>query len=88
MGIRHIEVAEVSCQNCDATILVRNWRDAAEHGWAVPSDGHLQMCPECIPKYKAGIFAEALQNDITTVLGPHSVERIHKAANAIMGNKQ
>ena len=56
MGIQHITVAEVSCQNCEDTILVKNWRDANEYGWAVPIDGHFQLCPACLKDYKAKLF--------------------------------
>ena len=59
MGIRHIEVAEVSSQKCDEVILVENWRDAAKHGWAVPPDGHLQLCPICLRVHKAVMLATA-----------------------------
>ncbi len=56
MAIRHIEVAEVECQRCQATILVKDWRDARDHGWAVPCDGHLQLCPKCV-EFQRGVLS-------------------------------
>ena len=38
---------EVSCQECEETIVLKNWRDAEKYGWSVPSDGHIHMCPAC-----------------------------------------
>lgn len=65
MGIRHADlhatVAIVSCQRCSIEIIVPAWRDAAKHGWAVPSDGHFQMCPECLPKHKEELLKHAIR---------------------------
>ncbi len=55
MSIRTITASEVGCQRCDATIVVSQWRQAAKHGWAVPVDGHLQLCPACLKRLKAAI---------------------------------
>jgi hypothetical protein len=53
MGIRTVKIErdEVSCQRCPATIVVDEWRDAADSGWCVPSDGHLQLCPTCLASH-------------------------------------
>ncbi len=56
MGIKTVHATVVSCQHCPATILVENWRDAGRHGWAVPVDGHLQLCPRCLESHKRRIF--------------------------------
>jgi hypothetical protein len=40
--------------------LVPSWRDAKHHGWAVPSDGHLQLCPDCLKAHKDGLTASAV----------------------------
>lgn len=68
MGIRGVDAVEVSCQNCTATILVKEWPYAARHGWAVPSDGHLQLCPDCVLKQKADFKAESIQKAIIKAL--------------------
>ena len=60
MGIREITVSEVSCQKCEATILVRNWWDARDHGWAAPSYGGLQLCPTCLQRHIDMLMATAL----------------------------
>lgn len=68
MGIKSINASLVSCQRCPSTILVVQWWDAAQSGWAVPSDGHLQLRPECVAKQKAAFSAEFLQQRIVKAL--------------------
>ncbi len=51
-GCKTVDVTEVSCQRCTAIILVPQGRDAKEHGWCVPSDGHLRLCPSCVAAHK------------------------------------
>lgn len=59
MGITVVLANEVSCQHCPETLLVEHWRDAAKSGWAVPSDGHLQLCPRCLAAKKRSLFSTA-----------------------------
>lgn len=65
MPVRHITaevlLAVVSCQRCGREIIVPKWRDAEQYGWAVPADGNLQLCPECLPEYKEEIIAGAVR---------------------------
>lgn len=63
MGIKTIEAAEVSCNHCPETIVVRLWEDAAQHGWGVPSEGHFQLCPSCLAKHKRALFGSAAVPD-------------------------
>lgn len=56
MGIDFIHAWEVTCQHCPVTIVVAQWRDAAKHGWAVPVDGALQLCPACLANHKARLM--------------------------------
>lgn len=60
MGIRTIEATEISCQRCQKTLIVKHWRDARNHGWAVPADGQMQLCPECVLIHKGMIMATAI----------------------------
>ncbi len=60
MSIHTITAEKVTCQQCDNTIIVEQWRDAAKHGWAVPTDGGLQLCPLCLDVHKAGLIARAI----------------------------
>lgn len=60
MGIRMIEATEVSCQQCDATVLVKHWRDARHSGWVVPTDGQLHLCPDCAQARIDEVFAAAV----------------------------
>lgn len=60
MGIKTVEASEVSCQKCEATILVKHWTDARLQGWAVPCDGQLQLCPTCLAHQKRVVFATSL----------------------------
>ena len=66
MGIKTIQASEVSCQKCEATILVKHWTDAKTHGWVVPCDGHLQLCPFCAAFQKGVLFATAEALDAKT----------------------
>ncbi len=66
MGIEMLDievcnVAKVSCQRCPATIIVSRWRDAQQYGWAVPSDGHLQLCPSCRTAHKRKLRENAVR---------------------------
>ena len=54
-----VTAAEVGCDNCEETIVLPHWRDAAEHGWCVPSDGHLQLCPACLADHKQAMAIAA-----------------------------
>lgn len=56
MSIDLIDAWEVTCQHCPASIVVAQWRDAAKHGWAVPVDGALQLCPACLVTHKARLM--------------------------------
>lgn len=56
MGIDFFHAWEVTCQHCPASIVVAQWRDAAKHGWAVPVDGALQLCPACLANHKARLM--------------------------------
>ena len=60
MALKYIGAFEVSCQLCDATILLKKWQDAREHGWAVPCDGLLQLCPRCVIFRKGVLSATAI----------------------------
>lgn len=60
MGIETVTAVKVSCQKCEATILVAQWQDAREHGWAVPCDGQLQLCPRCLLVQKGILMATAV----------------------------
>ena len=60
MAIRHVTVAEVECQRCKKTLLVKKWTDARDHGWAVPADGHLQLCPLCTEYRRGELMATAI----------------------------
>ena len=60
MGIRTVEACEVSCQRCPKTVLVAHWQDARDHGWCVPVDGQLQLCPECLLIQKGMLLATAI----------------------------
>ncbi len=68
MGIRTVKATEVSCQRCTRTILVEHWWEANQRDWVVPSDGHLQLCPECNAQQQAAFQAAIIQ---------------HKSVNAI-----
>ena len=73
MGIHYIEAAEVQCQRCKATILVRHWQDARQHNWAVPCDGNVQLCPDCVAacredfKRKCKVSKAAEAEPVTTM---------------------
>ncbi len=56
MGILSVTASIVTCQRCEATILVKKWVDARKHGWTVPCDGLLQLCPLCT-KYHEGVLS-------------------------------
>ena len=56
MGIESISASKVTCQRCDAVIIVEKWWDARKHGWAVPCDGQLQLCPTCVA-YERGVMS-------------------------------
>ena len=60
MGITTLTADKVTCQNCDATILVEHWQDARKVGWAVPCDGHLQLCPLCAQYRRGQLSATAI----------------------------
>ncbi len=60
MGIKTVHATEVSCQHCPATILVHQWREAAGFGWAVPSDGQLQLCPRRLVAHKERLAESAV----------------------------
>ena len=60
MGIKTVTKIQVGCQDCEATILVDHWHDAREHGWAVPADGMLQLCPVCVRIRQAVLMATAV----------------------------
>ncbi len=60
MGLEAIDAWKVSCQRCEETIVVEEWQDARKHGWAVPSDGHLHLCPKCVEFHKGVLSATAV----------------------------
>lgn len=70
LSIKHIEVAEVGCERCDKTIVVHKWTDARNHGWAVPCDGHLQLCPACVQFEKGVLSATAVNASGNTAIPP------------------
>lgn len=60
MGIKTIDANEVLCQKCDTTIIVAHWQDARKHGWVVPCDGALQLCPRCADVHRGMLMATAV----------------------------
>ncbi len=56
MSMKTVTMSEVSCQKCGKTEVVKVWRDLRHKGWAVPNDGGLQLCPECLKCHKCEVF--------------------------------
>jgi hypothetical protein len=61
MSIETIQASKVTCQQCPATIVVADWRDARKFGWAVPSDGQMQLCPVCLENHKQRLMRSAAE---------------------------
>ncbi len=64
MGLKTIEACEVTCQKCGRTLIVKEWPMARDHGWAVPADGQLQLCPVCVAYQKGLLNATAIRPDL------------------------
>jgi hypothetical protein len=64
MGVERIEASKVTCQRCDAAIIVEKWWDARKHGWAVPRDGQVQLCPTCLAYHKGILSAIAIPAEL------------------------
>jgi len=60
MGIETIQACRVTCQNCKAEVIVEKWVQARALGWAVPCDGRLQLCPNCVIYQKGVLSATAI----------------------------
>lgn len=54
-----LSLVQVVCDDCRETVILKNWRDAKELGWAVPIDGAFQRCPGCSKKQHDRLFQEA-----------------------------
>ena len=61
MSIETISASKITCQHCPATLIVEKWQDARNHGWAVPNDGQLQLCPVCLENHKRRLMKDAVE---------------------------
>lgn len=78
MGFKDVDACEVSCQRCEATILVKKWSDARDHGWVVPCDGLLQLCPKCVVVHKAQLSAVAVPIGSLADKFPNGLDKLER----------
>ena len=60
MGIETIKASKVTCQRCNKSVVLENWRDARHLDWVVPADGQVQMCPLCAAYHMGMLTANAI----------------------------
>ena len=45
-----LNLVQVVCDDCHATVILEQWQHASKLGWAAPIDGAFQRCPKCSQK--------------------------------------
>ncbi len=46
-----LNLVQVVCDDCPATVILEEWQHARKLGWTVPNDGAFQRCPKCSQKH-------------------------------------